>query len=48
MHFTAQRAAADTAGARAQAQALATLSDPNALAFMTPADKARVVNFVVP
>ena len=48
MHFTAQRAAADTAGARAQAQALVTLSDPNALAFMTPADKARVVNFVVP
>jgi hypothetical protein len=48
MHFTAQRAAADTAGARAQAQALVDLSDANALAFMTPADKARVVNFVIP
>jgi hypothetical protein len=47
MHFSAQRGAADTAGARAQAQTLVNLTDPNALVFMTPDDKARVVNFSI-
>jgi hypothetical protein len=48
MHFAVQRDATDTAGAASQAQALVSLTDANALAGMTPADKARVVNFVIP
>jgi len=47
MHFSAQRASTDTTGARAQAQTLVNLTDTNALAFMTPDDKARVVNFSI-
>jgi hypothetical protein len=45
MHFAVQRDPTDTAGADAQAQALVNLSTPAALAGMTAADKARVVNF---
>jgi len=47
MHFAVQRDPTDTAGAEAQAQALVNLTDPNALAGMTPAEKALVVNFKV-
>jgi len=47
MHFAVQRDPADIAGAEAQAQALVNLTDPNALAGMTPAEKALVVNFKV-
>ena len=45
MHFAVQRDPTDTAGAEAQAQGLVNLSDPNALAGMTAAEKLRVVNF---
>ncbi len=45
MHFAVQRDPTDTAGAEAQAQALVNLSDPNALAGMTAAERSRVVNF---
>lgn len=47
MHFAVQRDPTDIAGAEAQAQALVSLTDPNALAGMTPAEKALVVNFKV-
>jgi hypothetical protein len=45
MHFAVQRESTDAAGAAAQAQALVNLTDPNALAGMTPVEKAQVVNF---
>jgi protocatechuate 3,4-dioxygenase beta subunit len=45
MHFSAQHDPADTAGTRAQAEALASLSDPKALQGMTDEEKAQVVNF---
>ena len=45
MHFTAQRAGTDTAGAQAQAEALAALSDPRALEGMSAEERAQVVNF---
>jgi hypothetical protein len=48
MHFTAQRDPSDNAGLKAQAAALANLTDPNALAGMSDAEKAAVVNFSVP
>jgi hypothetical protein len=48
MHFTAQRDPSDNSGLKAQAAALANLSDPNALAGMSDAEKAAVVNFSVP
>jgi hypothetical protein len=48
MHFAVQRGNGDTAAARAQAEALVDLSDPNALAGMTAQEKAQVVNFVIP
>jgi hypothetical protein len=48
MHFALQRAISDAAGAQAAAQALSDLSDPNALAGLTAAEKASIVNFVVP
>ncbi|MEQ1869412.1 MAG: carboxypeptidase regulatory-like domain-containing protein, partial [Vicinamibacterales bacterium] len=48
MHFAVQREPTDTAGATAQANALANLTDPNALSGMTAEEKARVVNFVIP
>jgi plastocyanin len=48
MHFAVQRAVADTAGARSQAEALVNLTDPKALEGMSPEEKARVVNFPIP
>jgi len=45
MHFAVQRDSTSIAAADAQAQALVNLTDPNALAGMSAADKARVVNF---
>ena len=48
MHFAVQREVLDTAGAQAQAQALVSLTDPNALVGMSADEKAAVVNFVVP
>jgi hypothetical protein len=47
MHFTAQRQPDDTAGARAQSEALVNLSDPHALQGMTEEEKAQVVNFQI-
>jgi len=48
MHFAAQRAPADTAGAQAQAEGLMNLSDASALLGMTPSERALVVNFRIP
>lgn len=48
MHFAVQRDVADAAGAEAQAQALVSLGDPNALAGMSDEERAQVVNFRVP
>ena len=48
MHFVIQRDSADAAGAKAQAEALANLTDPNALFGMTDAEKAQVINFQIP
>ncbi len=48
MHFAVQREPADAAGAHAQAVALATLSEPNALAGMSLEERAQVFNFSVP
>jgi hypothetical protein len=47
MQFAVQRDMNDAAGAQAQAQGLADLSDPNALFGVSDADKAKIVNFVV-
>ena len=46
LHFLVQAADAETA--RAQAEALATLSDPDALSGLTPQQRAAIVNFVIP
>ena len=48
LHFSAQRSQNDTAAAEAQAQALASLTDPNALAGLTAAELLRIVNFKIP
>jgi hypothetical protein len=48
MHFEVQRGGADAAGAEAQAQALVNLTDPHALDGMSDAERAQVVNFVIP
>ena len=48
MHFAVQHDPADLAGTKAQADSLATLTDPNALTGMSAADKAAVANFVIP
>lgn len=48
LQFVVQRPPGDTAAAETQAQALADLSDPEALAGLTPEEKASIVNFVVP
>ncbi|HEV8348494.1 MAG TPA: carboxypeptidase regulatory-like domain-containing protein [Vicinamibacterales bacterium] len=48
MHFAVQRGMTDAAGAETQAQALVSLSDPNALAGMTATERSQVVNFYVP
>jgi hypothetical protein len=48
MHFAVQRDPSDTAGARAQAEALAALIDAAPLSGMTASERAQVVNFVIP
>jgi hypothetical protein len=48
MHFEAQRDTRDTTGADSEAQALVNLTDANALAGMSNAEKGAVVNFVIP
>ena len=48
MHFAVQRDPSDNTGLKAQAAALANLTDPNALSGMTDAERAQVVNFNVP
>ncbi len=48
MHFAVQREAADAAGARAQAEALASLTDPDAVVGMSAEERSHVLNFNVP
>jgi hypothetical protein len=48
MHFELQRNQDDAAGAGAASQALVALTDANALSGMSAAERAAVVNFVVP
>jgi len=48
MHFSAQRDAADSAGATATAQDLSLLNVPNALDGLTNEERARIINFRVP
>jgi hypothetical protein len=47
MHFNIQRDPSDTGGVSAQAQALADLSDPDALTGLTQAEMAQIVNFSI-
>jgi len=47
MHFAIQREPDGSAAARAQAEALAALTDPDALTGLTPAERALIVNFVI-
>jgi hypothetical protein len=47
MHFGVLAAPTDTAGAQSRAIALVNLSDPEALAGMTPEEKAAVRNFII-
>ena len=48
MHFAVQRDPADLLGAEAQAIALVNLTDPNALAGLSAAERAAIRNFIVP
>jgi hypothetical protein len=48
MHFEVQRDTTDATGAGSAATALVNLTDSNALAAMSDAEKAAVVNFLVP
>ncbi|MDT7780154.1 MAG: large repetitive protein [Acidobacteriota bacterium] len=48
MHYTLERGATDTAGARTQAEALTGLTDPHALDQMTETEKSQVLTFEVP
>jgi hypothetical protein len=48
MHFAVQRGQTDTAGARAQAEALVNLTAPKALEGMSADEKSKVVNFSIP
>ena len=48
LHFAVQRDAADVAGAQAQAEALASLTDPLALEGLSADDRALVINFAMP
>jgi 5-hydroxyisourate hydrolase-like protein (transthyretin family) len=48
MHFAVQREPGDYTSAQTQALALVNLTDPNALAFLSPAERAAIRNFVVP
>jgi hypothetical protein len=48
MHFAVQRAPTDFMGAETQAIELVNLTDPNALANLSAAERAAIRNFVVP
>ena len=48
MYFTLQRSPGDAVGAASAADGLSRLSDPNALVGLTAAEKATIVNFVIP
>ncbi len=48
MHFALQRQSGDEAGATALAQALAALTDSDALTGLSPGEKAQIRNFIVP
>lgn len=48
MHFAVQRDAADSAGARTQAEALVNLTDSKALHGMSAQEKTQVLNFNIP
>jgi hypothetical protein len=48
MHFVLQRDPSDPTVASTAAEGLAALTDPNALVGLTAAEKALIVNFVVP
>ncbi len=48
LHFVAQRDAGESAAAQVQADALSGLTDPDALAGLSAAERAAVVNFDVP
>lgn len=48
MHFAVQRDPSDLSGTQSQATSLVNLTDANALAGMTDAEKAEVVNFRIP
>jgi large repetitive protein len=48
LHFAVQRDSSDAGGAGSQAQALVSLSDPDALAGLGAADRAKIVNFNLP
>jgi hypothetical protein len=45
MHFVAQHAGSDLAGAQSLVQQLLTVSDPNELTGLTPTDLSNLVNF---
>jgi hypothetical protein len=47
MHFTLQREPADGLGARAQGEALVSLTDPDALAGLTEDERAAIRNFTL-
>lgn len=48
MHFSVVRLPNDTPGVQSQAVSLVNLTDPEALAGMTAAEKAAVKNFIIP
>ena len=48
MHYGVQRGATDAAGAKAQAEALANLTDAQALDGLTEVEKSQVLNFNIP
>ena len=48
LHYSLQRPFDDGPGAAALAQALANLSDPEALVELDPRERGQIVNFVVP
>jgi hypothetical protein len=48
MHFALQRLPDDGAGAQTSAEALSSLTDPNALTGLTASEKAQIRNFIIP
>jgi hypothetical protein len=48
LHFVVQRDINNSSGASSQAQALSSLTDPDALTGLSAAEKAQIRNFIVP